>query len=405
MSLALAPALLALVASTLGTSDGSPPNRAQLRLGSGGMAVPPHASGQAQQEQGRTAPSQPGATGSTGSDAEASAELDALLGAPATDSSLIALEPDFLQDNDIELGGFLRGIAGRYENTGEVPDEVISGLSLSNARLSLDARTERLRVYLSLESAAQDGLGWLSKDGEAGELEVLDAFGEFGLTGGVSVQVGQFRPPTLFTALLDENDLLFLDRTYNSLFWQERQGGAQVHLDGGPLQGWLALQDGGDGDGSEMAFTGRCALRVLGEGEATRREGAYDADLGSTLYVGASWYDDQSAADATALSAEAYFTHEWLALSGEIVDSGDDLLGGHLFWSATGAVVLVPETWELAARYEDFRSRSDTFAYRIGLNRYLHGPRTKLQANVVRFEHDGADQHMTLLELGLVASF
>jgi len=278
-------------------------------------------------------------------------------------------------------------------------------MSLANARLSVDARTERLRIYLSLESAGQDGLGWLSKDGQAEELEVLDAYGELGLGRGVSVRVGQFRPPTLFTTLLEDNELLFIDRTYNSLFWQDRQSGAQVHLDGGPLQGWVALQDGADGDGREMAFTGRCTLRVFGEGEARRREGAYDADLGSTLYLGTSWYDDQSAVDATALSAEAYFTHEWLALSGEIVDPGDGILGGHLFWSATGAIALVPETWELAARYEDFRSRSDTFVYRVGLNRYLQGATTKLQANVVRFEHDGSDNYMTLLELGLVASF
>jgi hypothetical protein len=320
-------------------------------------------------------------------------------------ASRFDLPPSYLLERDIELGGFLRGILGRYENTGELPNEVLSGMSLSNARLSVDARTEDLRFYLSLESAAQEGLGWLVKSGETGDLRVLDAYGAIGLADGISLQVGQFRPPATFTALLDENDLLFIDRTFNSLFWQDRQAGAQVHLDGGRLEGWLALQDGADGDGREMSFTGRCALRVFGEGEAPRREGAYDADLGSTLYVGASWYDDASLEDASAVSAEAYFTHEWLALSGELVDPRDGLLGGHFFWSATGAVALVPETWELAARFEDFRSRSDTIAYRFGLNRYLRGPRTKLQANVVRFEHDGSGNHMTLLELGLVASF
>ena len=406
MSLALAPALLAALAATPGASRGALAACPLHRPASGGMAMPPpvHESGSGPQGQGR-APAQQSTPAQSGSVVEASAELDALLEAPPAKRPLVVLEPDYLLERDVELSGFLRAISGRYENTGELPNEVLSGMSLANARLAVDARAERLRIYLSLESAGQDGLGWLSKDGEAGELEVLDAYGELGLGRGVSLQVGQFRPPTLFTTLLEDNELLFIDRTFNSLFWQERQGGAQIHLDGGPLQGWVALQDGADGDGREMAFTGRCSLRLFGEGEATRREGAYDADLGSTLYLGASWYDDQSAVDASAVSAEAYFTHEWLALSGELVDPGDGLQGGHLFWSATGAVALVPETWELAARYEDFRSRSDTFVYRVGLNRYLQGPKTKLQANVVRFEHDGSNNYMTLLELGLVASF
>ena len=121
--------------------------------------------------------------------------------------------------------------------------------------------------------------------------------------------------------------------------------------------------------------------------------------------MGGSWYHDGSLDEASAWSAEAYFTHEWLALSGELIDPEPGLLGGHLFWSATGAIELVPETWEVAARYEDFRSRSDTFVYRVGINRYLHGPQTKVQANLVRFEHDGSDNYQTLVELGLVASF
>jgi len=234
---------------------------------------------------------------------------------------------------------------------------------------------------------------------------VLDAYGALDVADSVTVQLGEFRPPTLFTALLDENDLLFVDRTFNSLFWQQRQAGAQVHLDGDWLEGWLAVQNGQDGAGREVALTGRCSARLFGEGEAPRREGAYDADLGSTLYVGGSWYGDGSIDQAAAWSAEAYFTHEWLALSSEMVDPSPGLEGGHMFWSATGSVELVPETWELAARYEDFRSRSDTIVYRFGLNRYLHGPKTKLQANVVRFEHDGSGNYQTLIELGLVASF
>jgi hypothetical protein len=348
------------------------------------------------------------ASSPTGSTAAPAPEdlLDELLAEPTGHTPRFNLEPSYLQERDIELGGFLRGILGRYENTGELPNEVLAGMSLANARLSIDARAQDLRIYLSLESAAQEeGLGWLAKSGEAGELEVLDAFGALDVTDAVTVQVGQFRPPTLFTTLLEENELLFIDRTYNSLFWQQRQAGAQVHLDGGRLEGWLALQDGQDNDGREVAFTGRGSLRLFGEGEAPRREGAYDADLGSTLYLGGSWYHDGSIDEASAWSAEAYFTHEWLALSGELIDPEPGLLGGHLFWSATGAIELVPETWELAARYEDFRSRSDTFAYRVGINRYLHGPLTKVQANVVRFEHDGSDNYQTLVELGVVASF
>jgi hypothetical protein len=307
---------------------------------------------------------------------------------------------------DVELGGFLRMTAGRYETTGGVnPNAVDSGLSISNARLNVDGRMEDVRVFVSLEASTEQGRGYLFKSGQAEELQVLDAFGQLALSPWASLQVGQFRPPVLFGALLDENDLLFVDRTFNDLFWQERDPGAQLHLDGDRLEGWLALQNGQDGAGEDLALTARATLRVFGEGEAPRREGAYDPDLGHTLYLGAAWYDDASLPQGRAVAAEAFYTWEWLSLSGEYVDHGDGILGGHSFWSATGAMALDPDTWELALRYEDFSSRSDTYVWRLGLNRYLRGPGTKLQANLVRFEHDGADNYQTLVEIGVVASF
>ena len=57
-----------------------------------------------------------------------------------------------------------------------------------------------------------------------------------------------------------------------------------------------------------------------------------------------------------------------LALSGEVVEHGEDLLGDHLFWSATGAVALV--ICLLATLYPSYR------AARLDPVTGLHGARS-----------------------------
>ncbi|HVS18384.1 MAG TPA: hypothetical protein VMT18_07285 [Planctomycetota bacterium] len=306
----------------------------------------------------------------------------------------------------LELSGFLRtSLESNWENRWPEADRISRGASLDNARLVLDGRVGPLNVHLSVEGSTDGGRQYLVHAGEAGELEVLDAYADLRLLERLTLRAGQFRAPVTFAAQLDENELLFLDRTVVSQRWVERETGAALYARGDRLEAWLAVHNGSDETADEFAFTARGVLRLFGEGEAPRREGAYDADLGETLYLGAAWHEDRSLDDARVLVAEAHYSFEAFAVSGEFQSPQDGFQGGADFWNVTASAMLVPEQWELAARYEDLRDRAGARVWRLGLVRYLRGADTKLQLGVTRLEHSDSHLDLSSLDLTLVASF
>jgi hypothetical protein len=306
----------------------------------------------------------------------------------------------------LELHGFLKS-SGSVVNMVRSPADDVreSRFTLDNVRLSLNGEVGNLRLFVSADGSTDQGHSYFIRDGEAGSLEILDAYAELELIRGLSVRVGQFKPPVLFSGMIEENELLFIDRTVNGLAFQQRSTGVQLHAQTERLQLWLAVQNGADGVADEVALTARGTWRLAGEGLAPRREGAYDTDLGETVYLGAAWYEDQSISDGHAAAVEAYYTMEAFSLSGEVLLPSEGILGGYSFWNATAAAMIVPDLWELALRYEDFKERSQADVWRLGVNRYLRGPNVKLQAAVSRLDHSGANLDALAFDLTLVASF
>lgn len=306
----------------------------------------------------------------------------------------------------IDLSGFLRtGLGSAHMTRWPASDVTQNRVALDNVRLALDAGVGPLGVYVSVEGSTDGGRQFLVHDGEAGELEVYDAFVSLRPVPRVEVRVGRFRAPVSFSTLLDENELLFLDRTGIGQQWFERDDGIAVHARGARLEGWLAVQDGADGGGDELAFTARGVLRLFGEGEALRREGAFDADLGETVYLGLAWYEDRSLADSRVLVAEAAYSFEAFSLAGEALVPEEGFASGGEFWNLTASAMLVPERWEVAARFEDFRDRAGARVWQAGVVRYLRGADTKLQLGLSRLEHPDSHLDLTSLDLTLVASF
>lgn len=306
----------------------------------------------------------------------------------------------------IDLSGFLRtGLGTANVTRSPDSDETRSRAALDNARLALDAGVGPLSVFLSIEGSTDGGRQFLIHDGEAGELEVYDAYADLELGRHLALRAGRFRAPVSQSALLDENELLFLDRTGIGQLWFERDDGVALLARADRFSAWLAVQNGSDGAGSDPAFTARAVLRLFGEGEAPRREGAFDADLGETVYLGLAWNEDTAQPDSGVLVAEASYTFESFSLAGEFLSPQDGFTDGHDFWNVTASAMLVPERWEVAARYEDFRDRAEARIWRAGVVRYLRGADTKLQLGLSRLEHPDSHLDVTALDLTLVASF
>jgi hypothetical protein len=323
------------------------------------------------------------------------AELDAFDGGLAGDAEAW-----------IDLSGFLRaGLVSAHLARWPGDDLTQRRAALDNARLALEAGAGPLSVFVSIEGSTDGGRQYVLHDGEGGELEVYDAYADLGLGGGVELRVGRFRAPVTHSTLLDENALLFLDRTGIGQLWFERDDGVGLHARGDRLEGWLAVQNGADGSGDEPALTARGVLRLLGEGLAPRREGGYDADLGRTVYLGLAWHEDLSLQDAGVLVADVACFLEPFYLAGEALVPHDGFADGGEFWNLTASAMLVPERWEVAARYEDFRDRAQARLWHVGVVRYLRGADTKLQLGMSRLEHPDGHLDLTSLDLTFVASF
>jgi hypothetical protein len=306
----------------------------------------------------------------------------------------------------LDLTGFLRAGLGTAKATRwPAEDETLTRAALDNARLALDAGVGPLAVFLSIEGSTDGGRQFLIHNGEGGEVEVYDAYADLDLGTHLVLRAGRFRAPVSQSALLDENQLLFLDRTGIGQLWFERDDGVALQARGQRIEGWLAVQNGSDGAGDDLAITARAVLRLFGEGEAPHREGAFDADLGETVYLGVAWFEDLAQPDSRVIVTEASYTFEAFSLAGEFLVPENGFTDGHEFWNVTASAMIVPERWEVAARYEDFRDRAEARIWRAGVVRYLRGADTKLQLGLSRLEHPDSHLDVTALDLTLVASF
>ena len=104
-----------------------------------------------------------------------------------------------------------------------------------------------------------------------------------------------------------------------------------------------------------------------------------------------------------------------LSFYGEITDFDDDWspvlesrfgsvfdAGGATPWSVTVSMMIQPETWEIAARYEELDDMGDTSLLTLGANYYLTGHNAKAQFNVIDISSDVDAQEGTIFGLGLV---
>lgn len=311
----------------------------------------------------------------------------------------------------VHWGGFVKlswAVADDVATAGSKFD--INRFAINNARLYVSSSLAGWDVQIGLRGEQDTGNGFFGDVGTVGPeraFEVLvsrEVFDELGPLRDGQVHIGRFRAPFLGTGMIEDNQLLFLNRTFNGERWDYFDQGVSGDSRLGPLRGWLAVQNGTlDGVGDDVALTVRGMWDVVGDGVGYVHEGALDAAPGFALSFGGAAYFDTTDNDASSQSLETHMTMaERMYAHAEMVDNGNGL--GDLYsWEATFSV-LVSKDVEVAARYGDFERADGTKLWRFGVNKYLRGHGVKVQ-----LDYSDADSHapradVEVLQVGLVVS-
>lgn len=309
------------------------------------------------------------------------------------------------------VGGFVRSRYAYSEDvdadTGTAGKQKLSGFGLDNARVELSASQGDYGVFIALE-------------GGGGTADLYEAYGTFRITDGVTGQMGRFRAPFLWSALITENHQILLDRTFSGQAWQGRDDGIQVSGTFDQFGWWLAFQNGQDSVADEYSWTARASFNALGTGIGMQ-EGAYGASEETSLTVGAAYTDDSTPQDGEAWALDLGFTQSAFSAHGEIVSYGDDVQldsglntstgvinpiaiipnGTDTPWSATVGYMITPNQYEIAARYEDLDDVDNTTVWALGINRYVVGHDAKWTLQYSSSNSDVAGKEADTLALGL----
>ena len=190
------------------------------------------------------------------------------------------------------INGFVRARGVRSNDVDAstaAGNQDLSGFLLDNARLEVNASQGDYGAFMSIDAANSSDP---TKDGTA---TLLDAFATFKIAEGVSGQAGRFKKPFLWSGfMVNDNNMVLLDHTFNSQNFQGREDGVQLSGVYDHLGWWAALQNGVDGMEGDISWTARIAVNALGTGIG-KQEGAFGASGETSIMLGAGYTDDEGA--------------------------------------------------------------------------------------------------------------
>lgn len=318
----------------------------------------------------------------------------------------------------VTVDGFLRT---SYQNSSDVETESgndLGGFSIDNARINVSGTVGDYMLYVQLEGAgvSEELFGFyvpgglLTGPSTAGSLTVLDAYGAWNINEQFRLTMGQFRSPFLGSSQRDENELLLIDRTFVATLWASRDQGVMLSGQYDMLGWYIAAQNGVDGAGDDLAFSGRVSFDAMGTGTGGAGiEGAYGAAEGTNLSFAVGYYqdDDTLVDDLSAWNIEGSLVMGPFSAEASYVDHDDgfgSLLGlteGPAIMALTGGFMFVPDRWEAAVRWEDLDDDGDTSIITLGVNYYAVGHDAKWQLNYAMIDSDDDTIDGDRLGLGL----
>ncbi len=338
-------------------------------------------------------------TPTAGAGAESGAGLDAL------DQDLADFGREFEAGWNVDVSGFLKaGFVGSNARRNVLSNQKLQTLSLTAARLWVDAEVEGWKLRMGLRGESHSGLGYLGLAGAVGQLRLFELVARREFNENFALQLGRIRSPFVQSALYDDNQLLFFERSFLGEDWDAFNLGAALQIRWGDLEGWIGVQDGVDRSGNSVALTGRGLWHITGNrGGMHINEGPFDAPEELAVSVGGSFYFDTETDDVSAQALEAYVSARPLYFSGEVVDKGEGL--GDLYsWGLTAAV-LITDNLSVQARVENFDRDDGTDLYRVGMTHYLVGHDIKWHLEYSKAESNAPLANLGAITLGAQFSF
>lgn len=315
----------------------------------------------------------------------------------------------------VAVTGFLRSSYAFSSDVTVAPTgNDLGGFSIDDARLIVTGSIGKYGVVLEMDGSNDPDFvttpagfgtftGAYGATGSVGAVGVLDAYATFAITDQIKGQIGNFRPAFLASSLRNEDGLLFQDRSFLGQLFAFRDQGVQFSGSFEMLNFALAVQNGTDGAGDELAISGRASFTVMGAAPG-KTEGALGQGDDTSFTVGVGYYNDGQLDDGTAIAVDGQFGMGQLSAGFEFVDLDVDLGDATPFNAQVGFMV-VPDEWEVAARYEDFDSATDTTAITVGVNWYHNGHAAKWHLNYITVTDDVSANELDVVQVGVTAAF
>jgi hypothetical protein len=346
------------------------------------------------------------AAGGTGSDewSRLDRDIDALATRVAPEGEATAFALDLLLRSYYGSSGddvFAAGGPGG-------PD--YGGFRIADAMLGAQGRVGDFDLVFLADAA--DSTAFPPKGAGSGthDLDIRDAWVRTGCPNS-KLYFGNFRCPLVGSSMVQEDALLFPDRTRLGQMFDVYQPGIAGTYDTGPFHLKLAVQNGADGAAEEYGMV----LRGDWYSGTERRgydEGGYWR-LGNDAFaarIGAAYFNDDSTVGGndvgSAVTVDGHLTFSRFSFGFEVVDMDEDLAGmmlGNVNEDATPYSATlgysINDRWEAAVRYEDLDDQAERTLAGGGVNYYVEGHAAKWHLGLSQFE-DMVDDGV-LVQFGL----
>lgn len=244
-------------------------------------------------------------------------------------------------------------------------------------------------VDVWLEGSLEEFDWRVSMDLDTGTAVVEDAWVRWACGENIGITWGQFKNNIVRSAIVDPENLLFIDRSLIGMEFDSWDNGVQVAGDVSGFMWSLAAQNGTDGTGDSLLFGAHVGYHI-GNG-VTPSEGAMKGGEEFDATIGVGYTDEQDDGVDAILLIDGAFTVGPISGGIELADGGDDtVLSNGTFTGTDGTNpwalmvgYLLADNLELGFRHEDRDNDADETRSTFGLNWYLHGHNAKWQINYI----------------------